>query len=79
MYAAAYLERYGDHIKALVLDAVVDHSVDLPTNVARNTLSVNDALERFAQWCDQDSTCEPVRRAVPVGAIKRLDQGQEPR
>ena len=31
VYGAAYLERYGDHIKALVLDAVVDHSVDLPT------------------------------------------------
>jgi pimeloyl-ACP methyl ester carboxylesterase len=58
VYAAAYLERYGDRIKALVLDAVVDHSVDLATNVARSTLSVNDALERFAQWCDQDSTCE---------------------
>jgi pimeloyl-ACP methyl ester carboxylesterase len=58
VYAAAYLERYGDHIKALVLDAVVDHSVDLPTNVARNALSVNDALERFAQWCDRDGTCE---------------------
>jgi hypothetical protein len=29
VYAAAYLERYGGHTKALVLDAVVDHSIDL--------------------------------------------------
>jgi pimeloyl-ACP methyl ester carboxylesterase len=57
VYAAAYLERYGDRIKALVLDAVVDHSVDLPTAVARNILSVNDGLERLAQWCNRDSAC----------------------
>jgi pimeloyl-ACP methyl ester carboxylesterase len=29
-YATAYLERYGEHVKALVLDGVVDHSVDCP-------------------------------------------------
>jgi pimeloyl-ACP methyl ester carboxylesterase len=57
VYASAYLERYGQHVKALVLDAVVDHSVDLPTNIARNILSVNDAFDRFAQWCDRDSAC----------------------
>jgi pimeloyl-ACP methyl ester carboxylesterase len=56
-YAAAYLERTGDHVKALVLDGVVDHSVDLPTLIARFVLSVNDAFDRFAQWCDQDSAC----------------------
>jgi hypothetical protein len=55
--AEAYLERYGDHIKALVLDAVVDHSVDLPTFVARNILAVGDAFDRFAQSCDRDSAC----------------------
>src|SRR5215813_12566080 len=35
VYSAAYLERYGDRVKALVLDAVVDHSIDLPTMVTR--------------------------------------------
>jgi pimeloyl-ACP methyl ester carboxylesterase len=57
VYGAAYLERYGDHIKALVLDAVVDHSIDLPTMVARNILSVADAFDRFAQWCGHDRAC----------------------
>jgi pimeloyl-ACP methyl ester carboxylesterase len=57
VYASAYLERFGQHVKALVLDAVVDHSVDLATNVARNILSVNDAFDRFAQWCDRDQAC----------------------
>jgi pimeloyl-ACP methyl ester carboxylesterase len=57
VYGAAYLERYGDRVKALVLDAVVDHSIDLPTMVARNIVSVADAFDRFTQWCGRDSTC----------------------
>jgi pimeloyl-ACP methyl ester carboxylesterase len=56
-YGQAYLERYGEHIKALVLDGVVDHGIDLPTFIARNTLAVQDAFERFGQWCDRDGTC----------------------
>jgi pimeloyl-ACP methyl ester carboxylesterase len=56
-YAAAYLELYGDHVKALVLDAVVDHSIDMPTFVVRNILSVRDAFDRFTQWCNDDSAC----------------------
>jgi pimeloyl-ACP methyl ester carboxylesterase len=57
VYGAAYLERYGDHVRALVLDAVVDHSIDLATMVARNILSVADAFDRFAQWCGRDRSC----------------------
>jgi pimeloyl-ACP methyl ester carboxylesterase len=56
-YAGAYLERYGDHVKALVLDGVFDHSVDLPTMAARNALGVEDAFARFARWCDEDPAC----------------------
>jgi len=56
-YGAAYLERYPDHVKALVLDGVVDHSIDLPTLLVRNVLSVQDAFARFQQWCDQQATC----------------------
>jgi pimeloyl-ACP methyl ester carboxylesterase len=57
IYGAAYLERYGDRVKTLVLDAVVDHSIDLSTMVVRNILSVADAFDRFARWCSRDSTC----------------------
>ena len=53
-YGQAYLEHYGEHIKALVLDGVVDHSIDLPTFITRNTLAVQDAFERFGQWCNRD-------------------------
>src|SRR5262249_36173873 len=57
VYAAAYLDWYGDHVGALVFDAVVDHSIDLPTMDARNILAVADAFDRFAQWCARDSAC----------------------
>jgi len=56
-YGQAYLERYGEHIKALVLDGVVDHSIDLPTFITRNTLAVQDAFERFGQWCNREGAC----------------------
>jgi hypothetical protein len=36
---------------------VVDHSIDLPTFIARNTLAVQDAFERFGQWCNRDGAC----------------------
>lgn len=57
LYAQAYLEAYGDHVKALVLDGVVDHSVDLPAYGARWALSTEDGFDRFAQWCAGDASC----------------------
>src|SRR5215207_2367848 len=56
-YAAAYLERYGHNVKALVLDAVFDHSIDLPTLAAHNAVGVEDGFGRFADWCEQDPAC----------------------
>ncbi len=57
LYATAYLEQYGDHVKALVLDGVVDHSVDLATYGARWARSTEDAFNRFVQWCDRETSC----------------------
>jgi len=57
LYATAYLEQYGDHVKALVLDGVVDHSVDLAPYGVRWVQSTEDAFDRFGQWCDQDPSC----------------------
>ena len=56
-YGGAYLERYGTIVKSLVLDAVFDHSIDLPTLAARNAAGVEDAFQRFAEWCEQDRGC----------------------
>jgi pimeloyl-ACP methyl ester carboxylesterase len=57
-YGAAYLERYGDQVQALVLDAVLDHSIDLSTELATRQLpAIQDAFDRMAQWCGEDSSC----------------------
>lgn len=56
-YAGAYLERYGDHVKALVLDGVYDHSADMPTDLTRHILSVQEGFDRFGRWCASDPSC----------------------
>jgi pimeloyl-ACP methyl ester carboxylesterase len=57
-YGAAYLEAYPENVKALILDGVVDHTIDFATFSVRNVMSVQDAFERFAQWCAQEAKCE---------------------
>ncbi len=44
-------------MKALILDAVVDHTVDYQTFLARNVMSVQDSFERFEQWCAGEASC----------------------
>jgi pimeloyl-ACP methyl ester carboxylesterase len=56
-FGATYLEIFPQNIKALNLDGVVDHTVDYPTFIARNVMSVQDAFERFQEWCAQQTTC----------------------
>ena len=57
LYATAYLEQYGDNVKALVIDGVVDHSLDLAPYAVRWVQSTEDALFRFGQWCAEDPSC----------------------
>jgi pimeloyl-ACP methyl ester carboxylesterase len=56
-YGAAYLERYGDRVNTLVLDGILDHSVDLPTFMTNRVLSVQASFDRFARWCARQSAC----------------------
>jgi pimeloyl-ACP methyl ester carboxylesterase len=56
-YGAAYLEAYPQNVNALILDGLVDHSIDLATFSARNVISVQDSFERFEQWCAQETAC----------------------
>lgn len=56
-YAAAYLELYGEHVRAIVLDGVFDHSVEMPVFSTRNVLAAQETFDRFAQWCQDDAMC----------------------
>ncbi len=57
LYGAMYLERYGSHVKALVLDGVVDHSVNQPTDITRSILATNEAFARMSEWCARTASC----------------------
>ena len=57
LYATAYLEQYGDNVKALILDGVVDHSIELPPYGVRWITSTEDGFSRFEQWCAEDDAC----------------------
>src|SRR4029077_15313350 len=54
---AAYLETCPQHVKALVRDAVMDHTIEYGPFLARNVLSVQDSFERMQQWCAQEAKC----------------------
>lgn len=75
-YGAAYLERYPEHVKALVLDGVVDHSIDLPTLLVRNVLSVQDSFAQFQQWCDHQASCS--LHGQDLGAVLDADAARAP-
>jgi pimeloyl-ACP methyl ester carboxylesterase len=57
LYSAMYLERYGDHVKTLVIDGVFDHSIQFPMNLAIDVAATQDAFNRFSGWCSQEATC----------------------
>ena len=76
-YGAAYLEAYPQHVKALILDGVVDHTVDFPTFIARNVMSVQDAFERMEQWCAQETKC--ALHGKDLGAAFDAAIAREPR
>ncbi|HEY5426184.1 MAG TPA: alpha/beta fold hydrolase [Candidatus Tumulicola sp.] len=56
-YGQAYLERFPTHVKAMVLDGVLDHSIDFPTFMARNVRSVDDEFDRMVRWCASSPSC----------------------
>lgn len=57
LYAAMYLERYGSHVKALVLDGVVDHSIDQPTDITRAIIAMHETFQHMSAWCDRTARC----------------------
>ena len=57
LYSAMYLERYGSHVKTLVMDGVFDHSLPFPMNLATDVGGAQDSFNRFSAWCPQNASC----------------------
>lgn len=57
LYSAMYLERYGGHVKRLVMHGVFDHSIQFPMNLTIDIGGALDSFNRFSAWCAQDASC----------------------
>jgi pimeloyl-ACP methyl ester carboxylesterase len=55
--AANYAELFGRHVRAMVLDAALDHSQTEGAQVAEEIMSEESSFNRFARWCDTAPTC----------------------
>jgi pimeloyl-ACP methyl ester carboxylesterase len=52
-----YAERYGDHVRAMVLDGIIDHSADLEHFVGDRAAAVDELFGQFTTWCAATTTC----------------------
>ncbi|MEV5481882.1 MULTISPECIES: alpha/beta fold hydrolase [Streptomyces] len=52
-----YAQRYGRHVRSMVLDSNMDHSLGTSKLAATAAAAVEDSLTAFAQWCKATSTC----------------------
>ncbi|GAA0601562.1 alpha/beta hydrolase [Kutzneria viridogrisea] len=55
-----YAEQFGGHIRTMVLDGNMDHSLDARGYLATGAAAVEDSLHEFAAWCARDAKC-PLR------------------
>jgi pimeloyl-ACP methyl ester carboxylesterase len=52
-----YAEQYGNRVRAMVLDSVIDHSVDVRRFTADRATAADELFRQFAAWCDRTATC----------------------
>ncbi|MFD5828001.1 alpha/beta hydrolase [Lentzea sp. NPDC060358] len=57
VYGQAYAEMFGDRVRAVALDSVVDHSADVLRFVGDRAAASDDAFAEFARWCDRTESC----------------------
>jgi pimeloyl-ACP methyl ester carboxylesterase len=61
-----YAERYGNRVRGMVLDGVMDHSLNLTEFAVSSAASGEDSLRYFAQWCQAQADCALRGRDVLV-------------
>jgi pimeloyl-ACP methyl ester carboxylesterase len=57
VFGQQYAEMFGERIRAMVLDSVVDHSVDAKQFMGDRAAAVDDSFVEFARWCDRTVAC----------------------
>lgn len=67
LLGAQYAERYPHRVRAIVLESVFDHSLDVRAFVRTQALAAQDAFDEFVSWCARADEC--VLRGQDVRAI----------
>ncbi|HEX8867069.1 MAG TPA: alpha/beta hydrolase [Lentzea sp.] len=57
MFGQLYAEKFGNRVRAMVLDSVVDHSADTRRFVGDRAAAVDDSFAEFVKWCDRTESC----------------------
>ncbi|SDM54506.1 TAP-like protein [Allokutzneria albata] len=57
LIGAQYASRFGDRVRAMVLDGSMDHSLSLDRFLTSAAANGEDALSEFARWCERESGC----------------------
>jgi pimeloyl-ACP methyl ester carboxylesterase len=52
-----YAEEYPRRIRAMVLDSVMDHTVDLDGFLGGEAVSAQDSFDEFVAWCARSTEC----------------------
>jgi pimeloyl-ACP methyl ester carboxylesterase len=78
MIGEQYAERYPQHLRALVLDSVMDHSAGLDAFLTQETDAAQDAFGQFVAWCARDARCVVRGQDIPAlwaGLVERARAG----
>lgn len=57
VFGQQYAEKFGNRVRAMVLDSVVDHSADSRRFMGERAAAVDDSFVEFARWCDRTVSC----------------------
>ena len=52
-----YAERYPQRIRAMVLDSVMDHTVDTDGFLGGEAVTAQDSFDEFVAWCGRSTEC----------------------
>lgn len=76
LLGAQYAERFPHRVRAVVLEGVFDHSLDVPSFVRSQAATLQDSFDEFVAWCDRSTDCVlhgTDVRAIWAGVLARAD------
>ncbi|MEV4315748.1 alpha/beta fold hydrolase [Actinocrispum sp. NPDC049592] len=74
-----YAERYGDKIRAMVIDSNMDHSLGTWAFAATEAATAEDSFNEWVKWCDRTTSCvlhDKGAARVWDSVLARADRGE---